>query len=169
MDYSKLDEELRRLGFRNDIESGVICRYKVQGIIVDIMPTNAAVLGFSNCWYQDGFKNAIDIDLDEDTSVKIFSPTYFIASKLEAFKDRGGNDYRTSTDFEDIIYVFENCKDLEFDLLNATENVKNYFKIEFSKLLKNSSLEEGIYAHLSPRFANLKSIKIINLLKYFSS
>jgi predicted nucleotidyltransferase len=168
MDYSKLDEELRRLGFCNDIESGIICRYSVQGIIVDIMPTNSAVLGFSNCWYSEGFKNAIDIELDKNTIVKIFSPPYFIASKLEAFKDRGGNDYRTSTDFEDIVYVFENCKDLEYGLQNTTESLKEYFKFEFSKLLKNSNLEEGIYAHLSPRFATIKSIEILNLLKRFS-
>jgi predicted nucleotidyltransferase len=168
MDYSRLDEELRKLGFRNDIESGIICRYKVQGIIVDIMPTNSAVLGFSNCWYSEGFKNAIDVVLDEDTIVKIFSPSYFIASKLEAFKDRGGNDYRTSTDFEDIVYLFENCKDLESDLLNASKVLKDYFKIEFSKLLKDSNLEEGIYAHLSPRFATFKSIEIMDLMRSFS-
>jgi predicted nucleotidyltransferase len=168
MDYSRLDEELRKLGFRNDIESGIICRYKVQGIIVDIMPTNSAVLGFSNCWYSEGFKNAIDIELDKDTTVKIFSPAYFIASKLEAFKDRGGQDYRTSTDFEDIVYVFENCKDLESDIMNATDNLKDYFQIEFSKLLKDSNLEEGIYAHLSPRFATIKSIEIMDLMRSFS-
>jgi predicted nucleotidyltransferase len=168
MDYSKLDEDLRRLGFRNDIESGIICRYKVQGIIVDIMPTNSAVLGFSNCWYSEGFKNAIDIELDSNTVVKIFSPAYFIASKLEAFKDRGGKDFRTSTDFEDIVYVFENCKDLESDLLNASKVLKDYFKFEFSKLLKDSNLEEGIYAHLSPRFATFKSIEIMDLMRSFS-
>jgi predicted nucleotidyltransferase len=169
VDYSKLDEELRRFGFRNDIESGIICRYKVQGIIVDIMPTNSDVLGFSNCWYSEGFKNAIDVELDEDTIVKIFSPAYFIASKLEAFKDRGGNDYRTSTDFEDIVYVFENCKDLEANLLNTTESLREYFQIEFSKLLKDSNLEEGIYAHLSPRFAIIKSSEIMDLMRSFST
>lgn len=132
------------------------------------MPTNSDVLGFSNCWYQEGFENAIDIDLDEYTSVKIFSPAYFIASKLEAFKDRGGKDYRTSTDFEDIIYVFENCKGLKSDLSNASENLKEYFKIEFSKLLNDSNLEEGIYAHLSPKFAPIKSIEVLNTLKHFS-
>jgi hypothetical protein len=169
MDYSKLDEELRKLGFTNDIESGIICRYKIQGIIVDIMPTNSEVLGFSNRWYSDGFKNAIDIELDKETSVKIFSPVYFIASKLEAFKNRGGKDFRTSTDFEDIIYVFENCKTLESDLLKVTETLRNYLKIEFLSLLKDSNLEEGIYAHLSPQFASIKSIEIIELLRRFSS
>ena len=58
-DYSQLDEKLRSVGFQNDIESGIICRYKVQGIVVDIMPTDSSVLGFSNRWYTDGFNNAV--------------------------------------------------------------------------------------------------------------
>jgi len=47
------------MGFENDIESNILCRYKVQGIIVDVMPTGENVLGFSNKWYPEGFKKAI--------------------------------------------------------------------------------------------------------------
>jgi hypothetical protein len=89
MDYSKLDEELRRLGFRNDIESGIICRYKIQGIIVDIMPTNSAVLGFSNIWYPEGFKNAIGVELDNETRfflMPILLPQNWRHSKIEVVK-----------------------------------------------------------------------------------
>jgi hypothetical protein len=45
---SQIEERLRQLGFMNDHESTVICRYKIHGLIVDIMPTNPEVLGFSN-------------------------------------------------------------------------------------------------------------------------
>ena len=34
-DYAAIDERLRKLGFVNDQESRVICRYKIHGIIVD--------------------------------------------------------------------------------------------------------------------------------------
>ena len=91
--YSELDKKLRFVGFKNDIESGIICRYQIQGIIVDIMPTDSSVLGFSNRWYANGFENAINFQIDSDTMIKIFSPEYFIASKLEAFKNRGGELY----------------------------------------------------------------------------
>ena len=46
--YAALDEQLRKAGFENDIESGIICRYRVQGIITDIMPTEPEIIGFSN-------------------------------------------------------------------------------------------------------------------------
>jgi hypothetical protein len=110
--YAELDERLRNLGFNNDIESGVICRYTIQGVIVDVMPTDPFIIGFSNRWYAEGFENAIQYVLDEQTTVQIFSLPYFVASKWEAFKGRGKNDYRTSKDFEDLVYVFENVDDL---------------------------------------------------------
>jgi predicted nucleotidyltransferase len=69
------------------------------------MPTDETVLGFSNKWYASGFKQAIDFVIDDTCTVKIFTAAYFMASKLEAFKSRGNNDGRTSTDFEDIIFV----------------------------------------------------------------
>lgn len=37
--YTQIDERLRQIGFVNDVESGVLCRYRIQGIMVDIMPT----------------------------------------------------------------------------------------------------------------------------------
>jgi hypothetical protein len=57
---------------------------------VEIMPLNESILGFSNRWYPEGFEQTIDIEIEPNLYVKIFSPLYFIASKLEAFKNRGG-------------------------------------------------------------------------------
>ena len=45
-DYAAIEDRLRSKGFTNDTESGVICRYKIQGIIVDVMPTGENTLGF---------------------------------------------------------------------------------------------------------------------------
>ena len=46
--YAAIEEQLRKKGFVNDQESGIICRFKIQGIIVDVMPTSSTVLGFTN-------------------------------------------------------------------------------------------------------------------------
>jgi len=166
-DYSLLDEKLRSLGFQNDTQSNVICRYRIKGIVVDIMPLHADVLGFSNRWYPEGFQNAISVTIAPKVSVMIFSVLYFIASKLEAFKSRGGNDYRTSTDFEDIVYVLENCPSVEHELLTATGNLKAYLQQAFRHLLEDPYLEEGIYAHLAPTFAAQKSRQIIQMIREF--
>jgi hypothetical protein len=49
--FYQLEEELRTLGFVNDVASGVICRWTYQGLTVDIMPTDPTILGFGNPWY----------------------------------------------------------------------------------------------------------------------
>ncbi len=46
--YTKIQAKLSELNFHPDTASKVICRYKYQGLIVDIMPTDESVLGFSN-------------------------------------------------------------------------------------------------------------------------
>lgn len=146
-EHSQMEEKLRALGFVNDIESGVICRYTIQGIIVDIMPTSSDILGFSNKWYPEGFRNAIPYKLDDETEILIFSLPYFLASKWEAHKSRGG-DLRTSRDFEDMVYIFENCKDFDDQLLKAPEPVRQYLTEELIPLVEYPDFEEGLYCHM---------------------
>ncbi len=148
VDRMELEEKLRSIGFTHDIESGIICRYKIQGIIVDIMPTNDASIGFTNKWYPDGFANAINHQIDEMLTVKILSAPYYIATKLEAHKSRGNNDGRTSHDFEDIIYVLENRATIWKEMNNAGESLKEYLQSEFLILLENPNLFEWIDAHV---------------------
>ena len=146
-DYAALEEKLRRLGFQHDITASFIGRYTIEGIVVDLMSTNETILGFSNIWYAAGFKMAINYMLDEFHTVKIFPSPYFIASKLEAFKNRGRNDGRTSSDFEDIVFVLENRNSV-WDEMNQTDTaLKAYLQKEFSTLLQKQYFEEWIDAH----------------------
>lgn len=148
-DYAAIEEQLRKMGFENDTTAKFIGRYKLQGIIIDVMPLNEDVLGFSNKWYAEGYANAIDHVIDESCTVKIFTAPYFIASKLEAFKSRGKNeagdyDGRTSTDFEDLVYVMENRNTLWKEMATAPALLLNYLKTEFKTLLNNPYIEEWV-------------------------
>lgn len=149
-DYAAIEEQLRKIGFANDQESGIICRYKIHGITVDIMATGEDVLGFSNRWYPDGYKNSVDYKIDDEHTVRIFSAPYFIASKLEAFKSpnrKDNNNGLYSTDFEDIVFVLENRFSVWEELNEAPVGLKQYLKNEFRKLLQNPLFEEWIDAH----------------------
>ncbi|WP_127130308.1 hypothetical protein [Pseudoflavitalea rhizosphaerae] len=147
-DYSDIENKLRAKGFENDIDSGVICRYRVNGVIVDVMPTEKNILGFSNKWYPDGFRTAMNFKLDENSVVRIFQPACFIASKLEAFKGRGDNDGRLSSDFEDIIFVLNNRTSIWDEMDAAPEPLRNYLQNEFGKLLSHSYIFEWVGVHL---------------------
>jgi len=157
-------KKLRAIGFKNDIGSGVICQYQIQGIIVDFMPTDPNSIGFSNIWYPEGFKNAISHKIDKDCSVNIFSLPYFIATKWKAFKGRR-HDYRTSTDFEDIVFLFENVSDIDSKLKSSPDNLLTYLRTEFSNILDTHAFEEGLTAHLSRENPDVDENKIINLLR----
>ncbi|HEY0433709.1 MAG TPA: hypothetical protein VGC95_07550, partial [Chitinophagaceae bacterium] len=70
---AELEEKLRALGFAHDLESAVVCRYKIQGIVVDIMPTDDPSIGFQTKWYPEGFQKAIDYSIDANNTVKILA------------------------------------------------------------------------------------------------
>ncbi|MCW3122606.1 MAG: hypothetical protein JWQ38_2098 [Flavipsychrobacter sp.] len=147
---AELEDKLRKLGFVNDVTSGVICRWQIEKIIVDIMPTDDPSIGFSNKWYPQGFSNAIDHIIDDRCTVKILDSPYFIATKLEAFKSRGKSDGRTSHDFEDIIYVLENRQEIWQEIASAQGEVHAYLLAEFRNLLANSNIPEWIGCHVEP-------------------
>lgn len=102
---SQIEKRLRQLGFVNDTTSTFIYRYKIQGLIVDVMPNDSTVLGFPNRWYKEGVATSIIYPVSEQQSIRILTAPYFIATKLEAFNSfRHGRDPRINSDFENIIY-----------------------------------------------------------------
>lgn len=145
-EYAALEWKLRKLGFENDQTSGIICRYSLNGLIVDVMPTQSQAIGFTNKWYQPAFENAIHHSLG-DAKIKIFTPPYFLASKLEAFLNRGKNDGRTSTDFEDIIFLLENRSTIWQEMEQAENYLSAYIIETFKKLMENENFEEWVDCH----------------------
>lgn len=149
LEFARLEENLRALGFSNDISKDApICRWIYKDIKVDVMPTDSTVLGFSNRWYEEGIENKIAKTLPDETEVFVFPPAYYLAAKLEAHNGRGGNDLRQSHDFEDIIYILDNCPDIFNNIHSSNQSVKSYLKDECAALLKNESLTEGIESTL---------------------
>jgi hypothetical protein len=85
-EYWALQRELESRGFVQDEDGGVICRWIVAGIQVDVMPTDPQILGFSNRWYAPAVQTAETHPLD-DVPVRVVTAPYFVATKLEAFAD----------------------------------------------------------------------------------
>ncbi len=158
--YAQLQEKLSALGFELDKEAKITCRYIYQGLIVDIMPLEENVLGFSNRWYKEGFEHLELYPIIHGPDIRIFPAAYFIACKLEAFHGRGKGDGRTSKDFEDIIFILDNRESIWADLKKYERDVFQYIQEQFSKLLSLPYIEEWISAHLEPATAN-KRVKMI--------
>jgi len=112
------------------------------------MPTSEKILGFTNIWYSEGFEKSIEYEVGGKCVVKIFKSEYFLATKIEAFKNRGNNDGRSSTDFEDIVYFLNNRTTVWEDIEKSESKVKEYIINNFNTFLKNKYIEEWISSHI---------------------
>ena len=75
----------------------------------------------------------------------MFPVTYYVATKFEALAGRGGDDLRTSHDFEDIIYILNSCPDFMDHFKNETdEALKQYLKEKMEALISRSNIMEEI-------------------------
>jgi predicted nucleotidyltransferase len=111
-EFILLENRLRELGFRESRAEGVpICRWLHGDLILDLMPTDASILGFSNRWHGPALENAERLSVGEH-EIQIITAPYFLATKLEAFHGRGKNDYRMSHDLEDIVTVIDGRPEL---------------------------------------------------------
>lgn len=143
--YARLREDLLRAGFR---ESGdVVCRWEVQGIVVDVMPTTEEILTFTNPWYEAALKSATEVTLPGGSTIKLISAPLFIATKLEAFYGRGNEQYGTSHDMEDIITVVDGRPELFDEILATSIEVRHYLAAELLDLLETPQFLESLPWH----------------------
>lgn len=139
MEYQKIEKQLRDKGFKQLITDDVICRWHYEEIILDIMPTDEKILGFSNRWYKASIEDAMTHQLNDELVIKSVTAPYFIATKLEAFKTRGHHDFLTSHDFEDIITVIDGREELANEITKADDCLKEYLKENFKQILMDKN------------------------------
>ncbi len=149
-EWAQMQERLAELKFYPDSEGHSICSYKYDKIAIDIMPAEDSSIGVSNIWYKPGFKYLQQIELPEGVNINILPSTYFLATKLEAFKDRGANDFYGSHDYEDIIYLLDNRITIVEDILAADEDVRTYIKQEINVIKNHPQASEILAVHIHP-------------------
>ena len=58
-EYVEFADRLREIGFMEDTSEGApVCRWKNGGVILDVMPLDPRILGFSNRWYREAMDAA---------------------------------------------------------------------------------------------------------------
>lgn len=155
--YYRLGEELRELDFQEDPEAQQTCAWKhlPSGLQLDVMPTDEAILGFSNRWYGDALQAAIEIELPSGTTIRAVPPPYLLATKLEAFRGRGsdseGNpDYLGSRDFGDIVALIDGRPELVEEVIASATPLHAYIAAQFSRMQDDFRFEGGVAGALMP-------------------
>lgn len=151
LEYSDLEERLRRLGFKHDTRIGASrCRWIVDGITVDVMPTSPDAAEFGSRWFAEALECAETHDVEDRIAVSVAGPSYVLATKLDAFFSRGNDDYYGSRDLEDIVFLLEGCSRLLGELRASSDALREHVSRGMRKLLDTPAFMEALPAHLSP-------------------
>ncbi len=68
--YAQFGDRLRSLGFNEDTSEGApVCRWIRGRTIMDIMPLDEKILGFSNRWYKAAMEASVKKRLRDDLEI----------------------------------------------------------------------------------------------------
>ncbi|WP_455808921.1 hypothetical protein [Pseudomonas koreensis] len=139
--WQKLVEQLRQKGFKQSPQDEVICRMRLGELKVDFMPEDAQIanlLGCNNRWFADGLANAQWYELPSGRCIRLFSPPYFLGSKLEAYAGRGAQNPLGSQDLEDILNLVNGREELLQEVDVAAPDLRAYLTQTLAALLVNN-------------------------------
>jgi predicted nucleotidyltransferase len=146
-ELESLREALIERGFVQSAMDSVVCRFRYDDVLVDVMATVQIGWAPGNRWFERGIDLAFTYDLD-DLKIRLLPLPYFLAAKFDAFFDRGIQDQFASHDFEDIVYLFNYSSDKSEQVLNSRREVKSYLMGCASKIIESRSLKEAIVGNL---------------------
>lgn len=153
-DYHAVEKRVRAQGFSNDMRPGApICRWVYQNVTLDVMPTVKEILGFANRWYPLAIATAQWMSLPSGLQIKLIAAPVFIATKLEAFNDRGRDadgqpDFLGSHDMEDIVAVTDRRPELLAECEAMPAELRAYLAEAFTQLLANADFLSTLSGHL---------------------
>jgi predicted nucleotidyltransferase len=135
--YHALQMRLMALGYMPDQRAGApVCRMRtVDDLILDVMPLNETILGFSNRWYPYAFTSAATLTLERGLDVRIASAAAFLAMKWEAFNSRGVADPMSSHDLEDLITVVAGRAGIVEDVRAAPDEIRQFIRAKTTAFL----------------------------------
>lgn len=161
-EYYRLAESLRDLGFAEDYsEDAPLCRWRIDGIAVDVMPTDEEILGFSNQWYPQALRTATTREIADNMAIRVVTGPYFLATKIEAFYSRGKGDFMVSHDMEDIVTLLDGRPELGEDVMTAPEEVRIFLAQTFNSFIQNRDFLDALPGHLLPDSASQQRIPLL--------
>jgi predicted nucleotidyltransferase len=146
-ELENIRQSLAVKGFVQSAMDSVMCRFRYDDVLVDVMATVPIGWAPGNRWFERGLDQAISKELEE-ISIRILPLPYFLATKFDAFFDRGVDDLWASHDYEDIVYLFNHITDISEQILNSEEVVKRYLGECADQILTNRSFQEAIMGNL---------------------
>ena len=170
-EYTIFGQRLRALGFFEDASEGApLCRWVHSSTILDVMPLDGKILGFSNRWYRAAMQTATTHRLARDLALRVVTAPYFLATKIEAFKGRGKGDFFASHDLEDVIFIIDGRSTIVGEIQIETTLLRKYLQREITRLLATPGFIDALPGYLLPDTASQARIgAVLRRLKAIAS
>lgn len=153
--YHELERMVAARGFTHDTSPDApICRWLRDGIKLDLMSTQKDILGFSNRWYPLAVETAVQVKIPTGLKLNLITAPVFVATKLEAFLDRGKQDYLASHDLEDILTVINGRPELLEEVRTVNNELREYLAGQIAELLAAQEFMQALPGHLPPDSAS---------------
>lgn len=171
-EYYSLGARLRERGLAEARDEPVICRWRSAEprLVLDVMPTNPDILGFSNPWYEHAISSAEPIVLDSGARIHAAPPVPLVATKLCAWKGRGRGDLLRSLDVHDVLTLADGRPELADEVRAGPADLASYVRAELSELMSepyfNYALESATagYGPLSSQRAEVLQGRLAELV-----
>ena len=161
-EYHTLERQLEQAGLRHDRSPDApVCRWLAGSALLDVMPTDKAVLGFGNRWYEEAVRTAVTHVLPSGTSIRLISAPVFMATKLEAFADRGHGDFLASHDLEDITTIVDGRPELGDETAVASPDIRKHLSMLVRGLLESHAFHNALPGHLPGDSASQSRVPLI--------
>jgi predicted nucleotidyltransferase len=171
LEYQAVEKQLIARNFvRDRSEDAPICRWLNSGLKLDVLPSHQGILSFHNRWYPLAITTAVAYQLPAGKSIQLVTAPLFVATKLEAFRDRGNSDYGASHDLEDIVTVIDGREELDAEIRNAPQPAREYLREQFSNLISSNAFISALPNHLPPDSASqARTSVVLSRLKRMAS
>lgn len=136
VEYHRLGKRLRERGLHEAMDEPVICRWRSAepSLVLDVMPTDPDILGFSNPWYEEATATAATVALGSGAEILATTPAALVATKLCAWKGRGKGDLLASLDVHDVLTLIDGRPKLVEEVRSARPDLRDYIRAELTAL-----------------------------------
>lgn len=138
-EYHKIERQLAAVNFHLDPNDNVLCRYKNNDLVLDVIPSADQVLGFGNKWLKQAPEAPLVYVLNAQKSINIINAPLFICTKFIAYKDRGKSEDK---DLEDIVAIVDGRRELMGELREASIEIREYVALCTGELLAGDFSEK---------------------------
>jgi hypothetical protein len=144
-DYLIFSQRLRDANFREDAgEKPMMCRWHNGDLILDVLPLDKDVLGYTNIWYKSALETSSWFKLPLGSTIRVITAPFFLGTKMEAFRGRGHKDFFASHDLEDFVAVIDGRDSVIDEIRVSPYNLQKYLADAAKELLLEDRFRDAL-------------------------